>query len=81
MRVCIKAACKHEIKQMHISPYEQGNIFNHDERRTRKLLLNKKEILKLREQGNSYREIGEKFGFSKKQISKFSNYPILAPRL
>ena len=30
-----------------------------------------KEILKLREQGNSHREIGEKFGFSKKQISKF----------
>ena len=32
---------------MHISPYEQGNIFNHDETRTRKLLLHKKEILKL----------------------------------
>lgn len=31
----------------HISHYEQGNIFNHDETRTRKLLLNKKEILKL----------------------------------
>ena len=31
----------------HISHYEQGNIFNHDERRSRKLLLNKKEILKL----------------------------------
>lgn len=31
----------------HISPYEKGNIFNHDETRTRKLLLNKKEILKL----------------------------------
>ena len=31
----------------HISPYEQGNIFNHDETRTRKLLLHKKEILKL----------------------------------
>ena len=30
-----------------ISPYEQGNIFNHEETRTRKLLLNKKEILKL----------------------------------
>ena len=30
-----------------------------------------KEILKLREQGNSYREIGERLGFSKKQISKF----------
>ena len=31
----------------HISQYEQGNIFNHEETRTRKLLLNKKEILKL----------------------------------
>lgn len=34
---------------MHISRYEQGNIFNHEETRTRKLLLNKKEILKLRD--------------------------------
>ena len=34
---------------MHISQYEQGNIFNHDETRTRKLLLHKKEILKLNE--------------------------------
>lgn len=32
---------------MHISPYKQGNIFNHEEMRTRKLLLHKKEILKL----------------------------------
>ena len=32
---------------MHISPYEQGNIFNHEETRTRKLLLHKKEIIKL----------------------------------
>lgn len=32
---------------MHISHYEQGNIFNHNETRTRKLLLHKKEILKL----------------------------------
>ena len=32
---------------MHISPYEQGNIFNHEETRTRKLLLHKKEILKM----------------------------------
>ena len=31
----------------HISPYEQGNNFNHEETRTRKLLLHKKEILKL----------------------------------
>ena len=32
---------------MHIAPYEQGNLFNHEETRTRKLLLHKKEILKL----------------------------------
>ena len=34
---------------MHISAYENGNIFNHQETRTRKLLLHKKEILKLRD--------------------------------
>ncbi len=32
---------------MHISPYEQGNIFNVDPLRERKLLLNKREIRKL----------------------------------
>jgi len=32
---------------MHISAYEEGNRFNHEETRTRKLLLHKKEILKL----------------------------------
>lgn len=32
---------------MHISPYEQGNINNHDPKRTRKLLLHKKQIRKL----------------------------------
>lgn len=32
---------------MHISPYEQGNRFNHDPLRTRKLLLHKREISKL----------------------------------
>ncbi len=31
----------------HISPYEGGNRNNHDPERTRKLLLNKKEILKI----------------------------------
>ena len=31
----------------HISPYEQGNSYNHDAERIRKLLLTKKEILKL----------------------------------
>ena len=33
---------------MHISPYENGGVFNHQETRTRKLLLHKKEILKLK---------------------------------
>lgn len=33
---------------MHISEYTEGNIFNHEETRTRKLLLHKKEILKLK---------------------------------
>lgn len=32
---------------MHIAPYEQGNRFNHDPTRTRKLLLHRKEIDKL----------------------------------
>ena len=32
---------------MHISPYEQGNIFNKDPLRNRKLLLNKREINRL----------------------------------
>ena len=35
------------IINMYIAKYDNGNIFNHDENRTRKLLLNKKEILKL----------------------------------
>lgn len=33
---------------MHISQYENGNIFNHEETRTRKLLLHKKEIKKIK---------------------------------
>ncbi len=32
---------------MHISPYEKGNIFNKDPRRTRRLLMHKREILRL----------------------------------
>lgn len=34
---------------MYIPKYEEGNRFNHEERRTRKLLLHKKEIKKLKE--------------------------------
>ncbi len=36
----------------HISEYKEGNIFNHDPRRSRKLLLHKKEILKLNDKIN-----------------------------
>ena len=35
------------VNGMHISPYEQGNIFNRDPMRVRRLLMHKKEILKL----------------------------------
>ena len=35
------------IKQMHISPYDHGNIFNRDPMRVRKLLMHKKEIMRL----------------------------------
>lgn len=37
---------------MHISSYDNGNRFNHEETRTRKLLLHKGEILKLRDKIN-----------------------------
>ncbi len=35
------------ILNMHIAKYDNGNIFNHDETRSRELLLHKKEALKL----------------------------------
>lgn len=45
------------LHNMHISPYEQGNRYNHEPLRTRKLLLHRKEIQKLigatKEQGYS----------------------------
>ncbi len=40
------------VLNVYIAKYEEANMFNHDERRTRKLLLHKKEIRKL----SSYRE-------------------------
>lgn len=45
------------VLNMYIAKYEEGSTFNHDERRSRKLLLHKKEIRKLK-------EIVEKDGFS-----------------
>lgn len=38
------------IENMHIAPYEQGNRYNHEPLRTRKLLLHKKEIKKLQKE-------------------------------
>lgn len=35
------------VNGMHVSPYEQGNIFNRDPIRVRKLLMHKREIIKL----------------------------------
>ena len=35
------------LQNMHISPYEQGNIFNHEPLRSKRLLMHKSEILKL----------------------------------
>ena len=35
------------LHNMHVSPYEQGNRYNHDPLRTRKLLLHRKQISKL----------------------------------
>lgn len=37
------------LKQVHVSHYKFGNIFNHEEQRPRKLLLKKKQIYKLAE--------------------------------
>lgn len=35
------------VRQMHISPYEHGNIFNKDPMRPRRLLMHKREIMRL----------------------------------
>ena len=35
------------IRQMHIAPYEQGNIFNKDPLRPRRLLMHRREIMRL----------------------------------
>ena len=37
------------VRGMHISPYEKGNIFNRDPDRARRLLMHRKEILKLQQ--------------------------------
>ena len=49
LKDCFVRIKDHEafIENMYIAPYENGNIFNHEPRRIRKLLLHKKEISKL----------------------------------
>ncbi len=44
---CIVKDGEMSVLGMHISPYEKGNIFNKDPRRTRKLLMHKREIMRL----------------------------------
>lgn len=44
---CVVKNGEISVKQMHISPYEKGNVFNRDPMRDRKLLMHKSEIRKL----------------------------------
>ena len=46
------------IRNMHISPYEKGNIFNKDPYRVRRLLMHKKETLRAGEAGRLYPDTG-----------------------
>ncbi len=58
------------IINMYIAKYEEGNRFNHDERQTRKLLLNKKEIFKLKKvvEMEGYSLIPLKLYFKKNKV-------------
>ncbi len=55
---------------MYIGKYEEGNIFNHDERRSRKLLLHKKEIIRINHEieTNKYTLIPLKLYFKKNKL-------------
>ena len=44
---CIVKDGEMSVLGMHISPYEKGNIFNKDPRRNRRLLMHKREIMRL----------------------------------
>ena len=58
------------LTNMYIAKYEEGNRFNHDERRERKLLLHKKEILKINHEiiTNRYTLIPLKLYFKKNKV-------------
>ena len=55
---------------MYIGKYEEGNIFNHDERTSRKLLLHKKEIIRINHEieTNKYTLIPLKLYFKKNKL-------------
>lgn len=59
-----------ELINMYVAKYEEGNRFNHDERRTRKLLLHKKEIKKIKEdiQKEGYSLIPLKLYFKRNKV-------------
>ena len=65
------------VENMHVAPYDHGNIFNHEARRTRKLLLHKKEILKitnkLKEGGLTVVPTKMYFSGSKAKLEIFKN--------
>ena len=46
-RYCVVKNGEAMVYSMHISPYDKGNIFNHDPDRPKRLLLHKREINKL----------------------------------
>jgi len=60
------------VRNLHISPYEQGNAYNHDPLRPRKLLLNRTELRRLRknldEKGSTV--IPTKIYFSDRNFAK-----------
>jgi len=60
------------IKDLHISPYTHGNLFNPDPRRERKLLLNKKELEKLKSsiEKDGLTVIPYKLFFNERNIAK-----------
>lgn len=60
------------VKNMTINEYEQGNIHNHDPQRTRKLLLKKREIKKIKKQleEKGHTLIPVKLYFSERNLAK-----------
>lgn len=64
------------ILNMYIAKYEEGNIFNHDERRTRKLLLHKKRNTKTKRKSKHRRPYfnTSKIIFSQESCKSFSRF-------